>query len=257
MTGTRRFFEGIWSMLLPHVSTKRLVLAAVLVGVVLFGVYVISFGMRRPQIMQTTSMGNAIALPEPEKTGIMSVEEAISKRRSIREYSKQPLTLHELSQLLWSAQGVTDRINKLRAAPSAGATYPIDVYVVVGEDGVVGLRSGVYRYVPSGHEIYLLFEGDVRNELSSASLGQTWIAQAPVDLVITAVYERMTSRYGDRGIRYVHMKAGHVAENIYLEATALNLGTVAVGAFNDEKVQKVLRLPEENEPLYVMPVGHI
>jgi len=244
-------------MLNLHVSLKNLTLLATLVSILIVGGYYISQMTKLPSIAQTTSTITSIPLPEPETEGAVSVEEAISKRRSIREYSEEPITLHELSQLLWSAQGITDPIRKLRAAPSAGATYPIEVYVVIGEDCVEGLQSGVYHYVPHNHRIDLLLKGDLRSDLSAASLGQAWIAEAPMNIVITAVYERTTARYGDRGTRYVHMEAGHVAENIYLEATALNLGTVTVGAFNDEEVQKVLGLPDDCEPLYVMPVGHI
>lgn len=238
-------------------SKRKWILVGLLVGLVIIGTFFVSLWIQKPRRPQTTHAEASIPLPAPETRGTVSVEEAISRRRSIREYSKQPLTLRELSQLLWAAQGITEHKWKLRAAPSAGATYPIEVYVVVGEDDVVGLSPGVYQYIPDGHELRLLFLGDVRDQLSSASLGQAWVAQAPVDLVITAVYERTTMRYGDRGVRYVHMEAGHVAENIYLEATALNLGTVAVGAFEDEEVQKALGLPGDHKPLYVMPVGHI
>ena len=175
----------------------------------------------------------------------------------MRDYSEQPLTLRELSQILWAAQGITDPSRKLRSAPSAGATYPIEIYIVTGVNGVEGLETGVYRYLVDSHELLLVSKGDTRERLSEASLGQAWIAEAPVSLVIAAEYERTTRRYGDRGVRYVHMEAGHVAENIYLEAAALNLGTVAVGAFDDKEVERVLGLPAAHEPLYVMPIGHI
>ncbi len=194
-------------------------------------------------------------LEKPFLTGFMSVEEAIAKRRSIRDYSKDPLTFQELSQLLWAAQGITDLKTGFRAAPSAGATYPLEVYVVIGSEGVSGLEAGIYHYNPLTNELKLIVKGDFRNELSSAALGQRWVKTAPINIVLTAVYERTTRVYGDRGIRYVHMEVGHVSENIYLQATALGLGTVAVGAFNDELVQKILNLPKERKPLYIMPVG--
>lgn len=243
-------------MLNLHVSVRMLTLLTVLVSFLIVSGYYL-FQMTRLPATRTTSSITSIPLPEASTEGAVSVEEAISRRRSIREYSKEPITLEELSQLLWSAQGITDPNRKLRAAPSAGATYPIEVYVVIGDGCVEGLQSGVYHYVPEKHRIDLLFRGDLRSELSAASLSQEWIAEAPIDIVITAVYERTVARYGDRGTRYVHMEAGHVAENIYLEATALSLGTVTVGAFNDEEVQRVLGLPDDHEPLCIMPVGHI
>ncbi|MEM2842541.1 MAG: SagB/ThcOx family dehydrogenase [Candidatus Bathyarchaeia archaeon] len=185
----------------------------------------------------------------------MSVEEAIAKRRSIRDYSNEPLTFQQLSQLLWAAQGITDLKTRFRAAPSAGATYPLEVYVVLGSNSVVGLNAGIYHYNPLTHELKLLFEGDFRANLASAALDQRWVKTAPVNIILAAVYERTTRVYGDRGVRYVHMEAGHIGENIYLQATALGLGTVVVGAFSDELVQKVLNLPKEQKPLYIMPVG--
>jgi len=195
-------------------------------------------------------------LPSPNLTGTMSTEEAIFKRRSIREYADKPLTLNQLSQLLWAAQGITDPRWGFRAAPSAGATYPLEVYAVVGKDGVSELEAGVYRYNPNDHTLGLLFTGDLRGGLSAVALGQQWVAEAPLNIIITAVYERTTARYGERGTHYVHMEAGHVGQNIYLQATALGLGTVVVGAFEDAGVQKIIMLPEAHKPLYIIPVGY-
>ncbi len=143
----------------------------------------------------------------------------------------------------------------LRAAPSAGATYPLEVYAVVKNGGVEGLDAGVYHYQPEDHSLGLLRNGDLSEELASACLGQGWVREAPLNIVITAVYARTTRRYGTRGERYVHMEVGHVGQNIYLQATAMGLGTVAVGAFYDDEVRKVLGVSEEERPLYVMPVG--
>ncbi|MEM1575306.1 MAG: SagB/ThcOx family dehydrogenase [Nitrososphaerota archaeon] len=199
---------------------------------------------------------NVINLPEPKIKGEMSVEEALAKRRSIREYTPEPLNLEQVSQLLWAAQGITEPRLGFRTAPSAGATYPLEIYLVVGENGVKELEAGIYKYNPREHNIVLLLKGDFRKELMGAGLGQTWIGEAPINIVIVAIYERTTARYGERGIRYVHMEAGHVGQNIYLQATALKLGTVVIGAFYDEEVQKVLNLPKEEKPLYIMPVGY-
>jgi len=198
---------------------------------------------------------DVIKLPQPVLKGEMSLEEALYKRRSVRQYSDEPLLLTAVSQLLWSAQGITDKTNGLRTAPSAGALYPLEVYLIAGN--VIDLKAGVYKYRPNGHELALVLEGDVRNELCSSALYQSPIKEAPIVLVITAVYERTTAKYGERGIRYVHMEAGHSAENICLQATALGLGTVTIGAFNDEKVKKVLNLPEDEMPLYILPVGKL
>ncbi|WP_297497997.1 SagB/ThcOx family dehydrogenase [Thermococcus sp.] len=192
-----------------------------------------------------------VLLPEPRLTGGMSVEEAIAKRRSIRSYRDEHITLDQLSQLLWAAQGITDWRRKYRSAPSAGPTYPFEVYVVVGK--VEGLSPGIYGYDPFRHVLIELKKGDFRGELQRASLNQEWVGDAPVDIVLVAFYERTTRVYGERGIRYVHMEAGHIGENIYLEATSLGLGTVAVGAFDDERVVEILGT--SGSPLYIFPVG--
>jgi len=204
----------------------------------------------------TEIQSGAIKLPAPTTIGVMSVEEAIWRRRSKREYLDKPLEAAQLSQLLWASQGITESRWGLRAAPSAGATYPLEVYVVVGERGVKGLGAGIYRYRPKDHTIVLVASGDSRSELSAASLDQPWVAKAPIVIVIAAVYERTTRVYGSRGIRYVDMEAGHVGQNIYLIATSMGLGAVVVGAFHDERIQQVLRLPKDEAPLYVIPVGY-
>ncbi|RLI91482.1 MAG: nitroreductase [Candidatus Altiarchaeales archaeon] len=195
-----------------------------------------------------------VRLPEPSYEGAMSVEEAIKKRRSIRNYKDESLSLNEISQLLWSAQGITDKRTGFRSAPSAGATYPLEVYLVVGN--VNGLSRGIYHYTPRMHTIELLKMGDYRKDLEEAAFGQRWVGDAPISLIFTAIYNRTTSRYGKRGIRYVHLETGHAAQNVYLQATALNLGTVVVGAFDDQRIKEILNLTNE-EPLYIMPVGRI
>ena len=196
------------------------------------------------------SLGGEIKLPKPQDKGPMSVEEALSRRRSVREYSDQPLSLQEVSQILWAAQGVTSP-RGFRTSPSAGATYPMELYLTASR--VTGLSCGLYHYQPDRHSLKLVTERELSRELAEASLSQSWIAAAPANLVIAAVYERTTRRYGQRGIRYVYMEAGHIAENVCLQAEALGLGTVVVGAFEDEAVQKVLQIKEE--PLYIMPLG--
>jgi SagB-type dehydrogenase family enzyme len=164
--------------------------------------------------------------------------------------------MQQISQLLWAAQGVTRPSWGGRTAPSAGGTYPLGIYLVVAKNGVEGLATGIYRYIPQNHKIVSTVLGDRTSELSAAALNQTWVADARINIVIAAVYERTTNRYGERGVQYVHMEAGHAAQNIYLETAALNLGMVSVGAFNDEQIQKVCEIPDEQKPLYIIPVGH-
>ncbi|MCD4724666.1 MAG: SagB/ThcOx family dehydrogenase [Bacteroidales bacterium] len=194
-----------------------------------------------------------IKLPEPKYVSNTSVEQALLKRRSVRVYKDEPLTLIEVSQLLWAAQGITESRRRSRTAPSAGALYPLDVYIVIGK--VEGVTKGVYKYKPHQHELVKVRNGNVRNELTIAALGQTCVGESAIVIVFSAVYERTTQKYGDRGIRYVHMEAGHAAQNVYLQAVSLNLGTVVVGAFKDEEVRKILNMSDEEQPLYIVPVG--
>jgi SagB-type dehydrogenase family enzyme len=195
-----------------------------------------------------------IRLPEPVKDSDTSIEEALSKRRSTRSYKDKPLTLAEISQLLWAAQGITSQ-RDLRTAPSAGALYPLEIYVVAGN--VTDLHDGVYNYSPYKHELVRVVEGDKRTELCNAALGQTSVKNAAAVIVISAVYERTTVKYGDRGIKYVHMESGHAAQNVFLQAVPLNLGAVVIGAFYDDAVKEVLKMSESEQPLYIMPVGRI
>jgi SagB-type dehydrogenase family enzyme len=195
-----------------------------------------------------------IELPLPQKKGKLSVEEAISKRRSIRNYLSKELTIEQLSQLVWSAQGITDQRSGFRAAPSAGALYPLEIICVIKNVG--DLKPGIYRYLPKEHAIVLQKEGDFQKDLSIAALSQNFIAQAPLNIVITADYNRIKWRYGERGIMYTHIEVGHVGQNLYLQAEALGLGTCAVGAFYDHRVADLLDLPKNLDPLYIMPIGY-
>ena len=196
-----------------------------------------------------------IKLPEPQYDSNTSVEQALFERRSIRVYEDEPLRLTEVSQLLWAAQGITDSRRGYRTAPSAGALYPLEVYVVIGD--VEGGTKGVYKYRPHEHELVMVKAGDVRDELTIAALGQTWVGEGAIVIVFSAVYERTTQKYGDMGIRYVHMEVGHAAQNVYLQAVSLGLGTGVVGAFKEEKVRETLNMLDEERPLYIMPIGNI
>ena len=200
-----------------------------------------------------------VKLPPPEFSGGMRLNEALMRRRSIRDFSMEPLNLKIISQLLWSAQGLSDLKDKLRTSPSAGATFPLYIYVVIGDKAVKSngdyLPAGIYRYDVHKHILIKVEDGDIRSKLSHACLGQEWVFEAPISIVIVAKYGRTTWRYGSRGIRYVHFEVGHVGQNIYLQCTSLGLGTVAVGAFDDYAVKAILKLSDEEIPLYVMPIG--
>jgi SagB-type dehydrogenase family enzyme len=199
-----------------------------------------------------TPEGGGIALPPPALEGTLSVEEAIAARRSVRGLGDAPITLAQLSQLLWAAQGITSEDGTRRAAPSAGAKYPLEVFVVAGK--VEGLPAGVYRYAPKGHSLALEKKGDLRENLSAAALSQESVGAAPVSLVIAGVYQRTREKYGERAERYVHIEVGAVAENVYLEAESLGLATVFVGAFSDDEVREVVGTGDA-EPLGIMPIG--
>jgi SagB-type dehydrogenase family enzyme len=196
-----------------------------------------------------------VQLPPPNFQGKMSVEEALKKRRTVRQFSNKELNLAQVSQLLWSAGGISDS-RGLRTAPSAGATYPLEFYLVVGERGVTGLAPGLYHYRPDSHTLELTRQGDLRARVARASLHQTWMAGAPVMVVFAAEYRRCTARYGDRGIKYTHMEIGHAGQNLFLQAEALGLACGIVGAFEDRTLKENLHLAQQHEPLLVMPVGY-
>lgn len=193
-----------------------------------------------------------IPLPPPAVNGTHSLERLLEQRRSVREFASAPLTLAQLGQLLWAAQGITSR-EGLRTAPSAGALYPLELYVAVGE--VKELAPGIYRYEPRGHSLSLVDGRDRRRALAAAALNQDWIAAAPVVFVFGAVYSRTESKYGDRAGRYVPIEVGHAAENLFLQAGDLGLGTCDVGAFDDGAVARAAYLPREVTPLLLMPAG--
>lgn len=193
-----------------------------------------------------------IKLPEPTLKGGMSLEETLVERKSIRNYLDKDIPLEHLSQLLWAAQGVTREWGG-RTAPSAGATYPLELYIEVRRVG--GLVPGIYHYSPHEHSLHLVKLGDFSDELMLAALSQRWVKDASLNIVVTAEFSRTTNRYGERGRRYVYLEAGHAAQNIYLQAASLGLGCVVVGAFNDEAVQNVIGTPSSHEPIYVIPIG--
>ena len=196
---------------------------------------------------QPAHTNGIVALPAPEKSGKISIESAIFARRSIRSFEKSALSMGEIGQILFAAQGVTDEQNGFRAAPSAGATYPLETYCITPD--------AVFKYSPKRHALKKLKQGNHRNALSRAALGQACVELAPCSIIFTAIMERTTGRYGKRGIRYVHLEAGHAAQNIHLQAVALGLGSVPVGAFEDDSVKEVLGCGENEVPLYIVSIG--
>ncbi len=195
-----------------------------------------------------------IKLPPPIETNY-PLYQAVLKRRSHRSWINRAVELEKISTILWAAQGITEPRRRFRAAPSAGATFPLETYLVVRN--VLGLGQGIYHYIPYNHELELLKKGDYSRELEIACLGQSWVGSAAANIVLTAVFERTTSYYGRRGIGYVYIEVGHAGQNIYLMAEALSLGTVAIGAFHDEDVARVIGIDINRErPLYVMPIGY-
>ncbi len=195
---------------------------------------------------------NRIELPPPLLKGGAPLNEAINARRSVRDFRVARLRLEDVSQLLWAAQGVISR-EGFRAPPSAGALYPLEVRLAVGT--VDGLAEGIYRYEPASHRLVPEVSGDKRRKLAAAAFGQRWVADSALILVISAVYERTTSKYGRRGIRYVHMEAGHAAQNVLLSATAQGIGATPVGAFDDAALAEIAEFSGEERPLYLIPLG--
>jgi len=188
-----------------------------------------------------------IELPAVEGDSDVPVEKALRTRRSVREYTNETLDIETISKLLWAAQGVTEERYGLRTAPSAGATYPLELYVATAER--------LARYNPTEHDLTVTLEEDVRAALAGAALGQMWVEKAPAVFVFAAVVSRTAARYGERAERYVKIEVGSASENLMLQAVALGLGSVAVGAYDDEAVKKVLHLPDEQEVFLIVPVG--
>jgi SagB-type dehydrogenase family enzyme len=198
--------------------------------------------------IEVSHMTDQMHLPKPRTQGTISLEEALRNRKSIRSFSNQPVTPDQLSLLLWSVQGMADRRGR-RTSPSAGALYPLEIYILTAE--------GISHYQPSDHSLRSVRAGDFRRDLYMAALRQEFVLEAPLTVVITAVYQRIEVKYGrNRGPRYVHIEVGHAAQNLLLQAVALGLGAVPVGAFADNQVLKVLGAPPDHRPLYLIPVGH-
>lgn len=191
----------------------------------------------------------AIKLPVPKEKGTISLEEVIKARRSVRNFSLKGLTPEEISQLLWSCQGITDKKKAYRSVPSAGAIYPLEIYLVNSD--------GLFYYIPESHSLEKITDKDLRKELSKACYDQSFIGDAGIDIVICADFKKTISMYGKRGAHYVYIEVGHSSQNLHLEAVSLGLGSIGIGAFSDSAVQKLLNLPKDIIPIYVIPVGYI
>jgi len=234
--------------------TVRTLVVVLLLLAAVAGGWILSQLFFANQLSEVIPVDGAIRLPSPRHEGEMSVEEAIFRRRSIRRFTDAPLTLAQVSQLLWSAGGKTvDGVTgATRAFPSAGGLYPFEIYLVAGN--VTGLNAGIYRFQWRDHSLTLVKEGDFRGELMAASLRQGFVAQAAVSIVWVGDLAHIRRVYGERGVdRYISMDVGGAGQNVHLQAEALGLGTVIVGAFRDATVQGILGT--ELVPLYIMPVG--
>ncbi len=230
----------------------RIILSWFMIGVMAFLCGVLFFQIERSESMGNIGPQKGISLPDPHFDSKTSIEKSLIERRSVRQYREKDLTLGEVSQLLWAAQGVTSP-RGYRTAPSAGALYPLELYIVAGK--VSDLAPGIYKYEPDEHKLVKTCDGDRRRDLWHVALEQSPIKNAPVVLVFCAIYVLTTSRYGERGIRYVHMEVGHAAQNVCLQAVSLGIGTVVIGAFNDKEVKRVLNLDADEYPLCIMPAG--
>lgn len=232
------------------------ILAGIIVQMLLKGVTPrnAKAGIENSKNYQNMEEGSVIALPEAAKKSQVSLEEALVKRRSTRRYGADALEIMHVSQLLWAAQGITNE-RGFRTAPSAGATFPLEMYVVVNK--VNGLPEGLYHYLPQGHELKFVRKAQLGRPLMEACLSQSMLEEASFVLVFGAIFERTTARYGERGLRYVHNEIGHASQNVHLQAAALELGTVVIGAYRDNEVDSILQLGSPVQTLYLMPVGSL
>jgi len=236
----------------------------IIITLILLAGFIVSANCQTKNANIANEAGNQLSyqLPMPQTKGNISVEEALQSRRSRRQFIDKEISAEQLSQVLWSAYGITKPMNNppflrggMRTAPSAGALFPLEIYVLVGK--VIGIEPGFYRYISQENKIVRLIDKDLRAELCTAAYNQKMVKDAPAVLFYSAIYSRCTQKYGDRGReRYVCMDLGHSAENVYLQVEALNLGTCAIGAFVDKAIADLLKLDKEEEPLYIMPFGY-
>ena len=239
------------------VGGRRTVIKRLFLGIALLGMPVPRWLCRAATGAKRPRKEVFMKLPPAVTNGAVSVEQALQRRRTVRSYAAKALDLPQLAQLLWAAQGITGQGGFKRAAPSAGALYPMDVYAVAGESAVHTLDAGIYHYQPESHALTLVAAGDFRQAVAAACLSQQWMRQAPLDLVITAEYDRARRKYGQRAVRYAMIEAGHIGQNLFLQAEALGLKAGIVGAFSDRDLHRVMQVPPGHEPLLVMPMGYM
>jgi SagB-type dehydrogenase family enzyme len=236
----------------PHHLKRTLAFLVAAGGLILIIFMILSDNLLESRMRMNPHQRADIMLPHPDFSSNTPVEAALKIRRSIRSYQNSPVTMQEVGQLLWAAQGITSE-QGYRTAPSAGALYPLEVYVAAVN--VENLPAGIYHYIPQRHALAKITDGNPRDAISKAALHQEAANTSAVNIVITASFARTTHKYGERGERFVYMEAGHAAENIYLQAVALNLGTVAIGAIDEMLTRKALHIANDEAPLYIMPVG--
>ncbi len=209
---------------------------------------------RQPPLYKDYAWAERVPLPSVETPPAMPLAETIARRRSLRDYADRALTLAELSWLLYCASGITAPASGLRAAPSAGAQFPIETYVAANR--VEGLAPGLYHYAVKQHALHRVREGELAAAIMRAGLGQEFLAQAGVVFVLTAIFQRLRWRYRERTYRYALLEAGHIGQNLYLAAEAAGLGACAVGAYFDDQLNQLLEVDgEEEAALYVLAVG--
>lgn len=218
---------------------KSIYLAAVVVILLLIFALIYMYG----GFSMTT-----VKLPQPQTNSTFPLDQALKARRSVRDFQAKELTSEQISTLLWAADGITDTATGFRSAPSAGALYPIDIYVIK--------HDGIWLYTPNKNTLKLVKSGDFRPQLADAALGQNAITSASTDVVLVAQLDRIKPKYAERSLQYCYLEAGHIAQNLALQAVALDLATVPIGAFNDSQVNKILELGNEQNTLYIIPIGY-
>ena len=208
-----------------------------------------------PSVATYQEAPRVITLPEPGTDGGISVEKALSERRSVRSFTNESVALEDVSQLCWAAQGVTDEKGH-RTSPSAMASYPLEIYVLAGN--VTDLPSGVYHYSPQGHNLTTISEGDCISYLFGGAAGgrEDWRKNAPVVFIVTGIFERINKIPGEDLSRFVHVEAGTASENLLLEVVSLGLGATYTAGFDENKTREVLALSSNETPIAVLPVGH-
>jgi SagB-type dehydrogenase family enzyme len=213
-----------------------------------------------PSSARCSDHTEGIALPRPSLDGSVSVEKALATRTTARSYSPASLSLAQVAQILWAGNGniPTDAVSAAtkKVIPSARKTFPIEPYLVCGEGTVEKLPAGVYHYDADRHALKRIIEGDLRKPMSAACKGQSWIAQAPISVIVGAVFKRAEATSGpERGINFGVMEAGNANQNILLQARALGFETNTVGGIRDAELSKALKLPEDVRPIVLVTVG--